>query len=574
VKKRTAWILVAAVAAISIGAAGVGLMALLLRGHRVASWGGAATNYLFVRLDGEIPEEPPTSDWGALLEKRPPALRTLVESLDRAARDPKVTGVVVRVGSLPSAGWGQVQEIRDALSRFRAVSRKPALAHIEFCGNKEYYVATACSKIYAVPTALLEITGLAAEVIFMRGTLEKLGVEAQFEGVGKYKNAPNQFTETGFTAPHREQMDALLDSLYGQYLQGIATGRKKTEEDVRRLLNAGPYDAREALKVGLVDGLVFEDELQTELKGASRLTPGHYVRAARGTSFLSRPKIALVYAVGEIVSGNSGSGGLGGSFAGSETVAAGIREAREDDGVKAIVLRVDSPGGSGTASEVIWHEVQLARRSKPVVVSMGDLAASGGYYISMGSDVIVAEPGTITGSIGVFSGKFSLRGLYDKLGLAEEVLTRGDNADIFSEYRPWSPDERARIRGLMVNFYTDFVKKVSEGRRKSTEDVDTIAQGRVWTGAEALKIGLVDKLGGLDTALGVARERAHMGTQDVDIVVLPERKGFFETLMSRGEEEGIAAQALPRDVRAVFRLSRLFADSGPVARLPFELRVR
>jgi protease IV len=570
-KKRTAWVLVACVAALAIGAAAVGALALMMRGGGGGGPHLGGQTYLALDLSGDIPEESP-SDIGNFFERRPPSLRTLVESLDRAARDPKVTGVVVRVSSLPTSGWGQVQELRNAITRFRT-SGKPAYAHLEFCGNKEYYLATACTKVYAVPTALLDVTGLETEVTFFRGTLDKLGVQAQFEGVGKYKNAPNQFTEKGFTEPHREQMEALLDSLYAEYATGIAQARGLTPEQVQAVVDQGPYDAVSAKKAGLVDELLYRDELEQRLSGAEPMKPGRYVKRSRSTAFDSRPKVALVYAVGEIISGESQTSPFGGSFAGSDTIAGAIREAREDSGIKAILLRVDSPGGSGTASDVIWREVELARKSKPVVVSMGDVAASGGYYIAMGSDAIVAQPGTITGSIGVFGGKFSLRGLYDKIGLSKEVLTRGKAAALFSEYRPWSDEERQRIRALMVAFYDDFVAKAAKGRGKERDDVHQVAQGRVWTGAEAKRIGLVDHLGGMDVALDVAKQRARIAKdQDVRLVELPERKGLFEQILER-QEEG-AETILPRDLRAMLRLAALLGNGEPLARLPFDLQIR
>jgi protease-4 len=568
-KKRTAWVLVAGVAAVAVGAAGVGALALVLRGSK----GGVSFNqdsYLYLRLEGEVPEQPP-SDFGSFLERRPASLRTLMQSLDRAAADPKVRAVVVRVSVLPDSGWGKVQELRDAITRFRK-SGKPAYAHLEVCGNKEYYLATACTKIYAVPTALLEVTGLHSEVMFFRNTLDKLGVQAQFEGVGKYKNAPNQFTETGFTGPHREQMEALLDSVYQQYVAAIAAARGKTPEEVQAIVDAGPYEGRDALQAGLVDELLYEDQIEDRLK-AERVTPGRYVRSGGGFGLDGRPKVALVYAVGDIAPGESQNGPLGSELAGSDTVAGAIRDARKDDSIKAIVLRIDSPGGSGTASDVIWREVGLARKNKPVVVSMGDVAASGGYYIAMGSDAIVAQPSTITGSIGVFGGKFSLRGLYDKLGVTKELLSRGQRAAMFTEYRPWTDDERQRIRTLMVSFYRDFVGKVAQGRKKSFEDVDAVAQGRVWTGSDALQHGLVDQLGGMDVALDVDKQKAHIGRdQDVSVVILPERKGLLDMLMER-QEEG-ASDALPSDARALLRWARLLRDSQVLARLPFDLKIR
>jgi protease-4 len=571
-KRRTKWVLAAGVVAVALGAATVGGIALLLRGPSSGrAVFNSAGNYLELRLEGEIPEAP-SSDLNSLFERHPTSLRTVIESLDRAAADSKVTSVLVRVSFL-DAGWGRVQELRDAILRFRK-SGKPAYAYIEFCGNKEYYLATACSKVYALPTAILQVAGLSAEVTFFRKSLEKLGVEAQFEGVGKYKNAPNTFTESSFTEPHREQMSALVDSLYEQYVAAMATGRGKSPEEIRRLIDRGPYDAPGALRAGLVDTLVYRDEIQAKLGGALRLTPARYVRASRGFGFDRRPKVALVYAVGEIMPGESQSSALGGEAAGSDTVSGAIRDARTDDDVKAIVLRVDSPGGFGPAADVIRREVQLAQKVKPVVVSMGDLAASGGYYVTIGSSAIVAEPGTITGSIGVFSGKFSLRGLYDKLGVTKEIVTRGANASLFTSYRPWTAEERAKVRGQNVAFYEDFVRKVAEGRGKSYEDIDAIAQGRVWTGADALQRGLVDRLGGLGDAVAIAKEKAHIAKgQDVVLVTLPPKKGFLEMIWQRQDDDSVET-ALPRDLRSLLQWVRAMSPEGPMARLPFRIIVR
>lgn len=567
-KKRTAWFLVAGVAAMAVGAAAVGVLALALRG----SGGGVASrSYLYLDLDGEIPEQPAGNELGSLLERKPPSLRALVEGLDRAAGDSRISSVVLRVGSL-DGGWATVQELRDGVARFRR-SGKPAYAHVESCGNKEYYLATACTKVYAVPTALLDVTGLSAEVTFLRGTLDKLGVQAQFEGVGRYKNAPNQFTERGFTEPHREQMEALVGALDAGYVAAIAKARNKTEAEVRALVDAGPYDGRSALKAGLVDELLYSDQLTDRLQQAEQVSAGRYARSGRGFGYDSRPKIAVVYAVGEIVEGDSRTG-FGSSFAGSDTVGRALHAAGDDGSVRAILLRVDSPGGSGTASDVIWREVQRARKNKPVVVSMGDLAASGGYYIAMGSDAIVAQPATITGSIGVFGGKFSLRGLYDKLGVSKEIITRGRHADLFTEYRPWTDEERAKIRELMTDFYREFVTKAAEGRHRTYDQVHEVAQGRVWTGQEALGHGLVDRLGGFDVALQVAKEKAGIGKdQEVRLVVLPERKGLLETLLER-QEEGVETRMLPRDIGLLLRWAQVLGNGRPSARLPFDLRVR
>jgi protease-4 len=495
-----------------------------------------------------------------------------VEAVDRGAADASVKGLLLRVGPL-DAGWGRVQELRDALVRFRR-SGKPSWAHLEYAGNLEYYLATGCAKVAAAPTAILDVSGLAAEVTFYRGTLDKLGVEAQFEGVGRYKNAPNQLTERGFTEAHREQTEALVDSLFAQYVRGVAQARGLSPEDVRALVDLGPFSAQAARENGLVDELLYRDEVEGRLPASSRIRPGPYVREARGGFLDRRARVALVYAAGEIVTGESQASPLGGDFAGADTIVRGLRQAREDGAVRAILLRVDSPGGSGTASDAVWREVALARRSKPVVVSMGEYAASGGYYVSMGADAIVAQPGTITGSIGVFSGKLSFRGLYDKLGISQETVRRGRHATLFSSYEPWTEDERAKVRSLNVAFYQTFVEKAAAGRRKSKEALEAVAQGRVWTGEEALAAGLVDALGGMDVALRLAKERARIPKdQDAVLVVMPERRGVLATILESREEDVLARALSPRVAAALRRVASL-AGEGPIARIPFDLAVR
>jgi protease-4 len=570
-KRRTAWVLAAGVAAVALGAAAVGAVALLVRGGRPSTGWPGGSRYLALDVDGDMPEEP-SSGFSGLFESRPPSVRALVEAVDRAAGDPGVKGLVLRVGSVDT-GWARAQELRDALVRFRR-SGKPSWAHLEFAGNREYFLATGCAKVAASPTAMLDVSGLAAEVSFYRGSLDKLGVEAQFEGVGKYKNAPNQFTEVGFTPPHREQMEALVASLFDQYVRSVAEGRGLLPRDVQALIDRGPFHAPDAKEAGLVDELLYRDQVEDRIPAAGRLSPGAYVKGGRGFGFDGRAKLALVYAVGDIVPGESQSSPFGGGLAGSDTIVRGLRQAAEDGGVRAIILRVDSPGGSGTASDAIWREVSVARRSKPVVVSMGDYAASGGYYVAMGADAIVAEPGTITGSIGVFSGKFSLRGLYGKLGVSQETVRRGRNATLFSSWEPWTEDERAKVRSLNEAFYETFVAKAAEGRKKTPREIDAVAQGRVWTGDEALRAGLVDALGGLDTAVRFARERARIPKgQEVHILVLPQKKGLLETLMER-QDEDVLARAFGPGATSLLRWATELGDRGPIARVPFDLQVR
>jgi protease-4 len=568
--RKTAWLVAAGVAAVALGAAAVGAVALLVRGAGRSGDVFAGGGYLAIELEGDMPEGPAPGVSG-FFESRPPSIRALVEAVDRAAADRRVKGLLLRVGPVET-GWARVQELRDALLRFRR-SNKPSWAHLEDAGNIEYFLATGCAKIAVSPTAMLDVSGLAAEVTFYRGTLDKLGIEAQFEGVGRYKNAPNQLTEKGFTEPHREQMNALVESLFAQYAAGIAESRELADDVVRALIDRGPFRASEAKQAGLVDELLYRDEVEARVPGGNRLSPAPYVRAARGGAFDRRPRLAVVYAAGDLMPGDSQESPFG-RVAGADSIIRGLRAAREDASVRAIILRVDSPGGSGSASDAVWREVQLARRVKPVVASMGDYAASGGFYVAMGADAIVAEPGTITGSIGVFSGKLSARGLYAKLGISQETVSRGKNATLFSGYEPWTEAERAKIREMNQAFYETFISKAAEGRKKTPAEIEAVAQGRVWTGREALDGGLVDRLGGLDAAVRVARERARIPAgQDVQLVVLPESKGFFETLMER-QDEDVHVRVLGREAAALLRWGKALSERGPIARLPFELVVR
>ena len=567
--RKSAWLIAAGVAAVAIGAAAVGAVALMVRGGSRPGEMFASGGYLAIDLAGDMPEGPPPS-MGGFFESRPPSIRGLVEAVDRAARDGRVKGLLLRVSSV-GAGWARVQELRDALVRFKRTG-KPSWAYLESPGNLEYLLATGCAKVALAPTALLDVSGLAAEISFYRGTLDKLGIEAQFEGVGKYKNAPNQLTERGFTEPHREQMNALVDGLFEQYVEAIAMSRGLEPAAVRGLIDRGPFLASEAKAAGLVDELLYRDEVEGRVPGG-RLAAAPYVRSGRAGAFDRRPKLALVYAVGDLMPGDSQDGPFG-NVAGSDTIIQGLRAAREDASVRAVVLRVDSPGGSGSASDAIWREVQLTRREKPVVASMGDYAASGGFYVAMGADAIVAQPGTITGSIGVFSGKFSMRGLYSKLGISQETVQRGRNATLFSSYEPWDDAQRAKVRALNQAFYETFVSKAAEGRHKTPAEIEKLAQGRVWTGREAALSGLVDALGGLDEAVRLARQRARIPAgQSVQVVVLPETKGFFETLLER-QEPGVYVRALGRQGAALVRFTQALEGGGPVARLPFDLLVR
>jgi protease-4 len=463
---------------------------------------------------------------------RPLVLREAVSALHRAAEDPRVAGLIARV-QLPAAAAGPVQELREAVAAFTAV--KPSLAWAEtYPGTLSYYLASAFGEVWMQPSGTVGLIGFATNAMFLRDALDKAGIEAQFVSRGEYKSAANLFTQDRYTDAHREADTRLLESLRGQVWQAIAESRNIGQDALDGLADHAPLLRDLAVESGLIDRVGFRDQAYAriaELVGAKGISPesgdadgddgpprlylSRYARAT-GPGGPARPSIpgrgpkstiAVVTVAGSIVSGRGGSRlPFGSSNAGADTIAVGLREAAHDDSVSAIVLRVDSPGGSVSASETIWREVKKAReRGKPVVASMGAVAASGGYYVSMGADAIVANPGTITGSIGVLTGKLVARGLKDRLGVGSDAVRTNPNADAWSVNAPFTPEQRAQVEAEADLCYDDFVQRVAQGRHLSVEAVEAVARGRVWTGADALEHGLVDELGGLRVAVRRAK---------------------------------------------------------------------
>jgi protease-4 len=383
------------------------------------------------------------------------------------------------------------------------------------------------------PMGWLGVNGIGGHVPFFRNALEKLGIRAEFEHVEEYKTAYNQLTETGFTPAHREMMESLYGDVFEQYVAAVAAARKKTPDEIRALIDRGSFQGAGALEAGLVDDLKYEDELRTCFKSGGEARPDHCGRVLLGGPAASglRPgrRVALIYAVGPILSGESMPETIGGA-----TLARWIRQAREDRTIEAIVLRVDSPGGSAVASDVIWREVFLAKKEKPIVVSMSDVAGSGGYWISMAAHKIVAQPQTLTGSIGVLSGKFDLSGLYTKLGVTSERLVFGKEADVYSTFRPFSPEEKTALKEEIVSIYGQFLEKAAQGRGMTRADVDKVGRGRVWTGKQAGERGLVDELGGLSKAVELAKGLAGLGRdEEPRLVIWPKKKGFWSSIFGR-----------------------------------------
>lgn len=496
-------------------------------------------------------------------------MRDIVDALDRAGDDTRVAGLVARIGA-SGMGVAQIQEIRDAIARFRA-KNKFAVAFSETFGEVgpgtgSYYLATAFDQIWLQPSGDIGLTGVIMESPFIRGTLDKLGVSPRMDHRYEYKNAMNMFTEKKYTPPHREASEKIITSWFGQMVRGIAESRRLTDGQVQSLVDRGPLLGQEAVDAKLVDGLAYRDEVYTEVKkkagdGAALLFLSKYLERA-GRPHQKGKTIALIYGVGGVQRGQSGFDPVfGGVSMGSDTVAGAFRAAIEDKDVKAILFRVDSPGGSYVASDAIWQETVRAKKAgKPVIVSMGDLAGSGGYFVAMAADKIVAQPGTITGSIGVLGGKMITSGLWDKIGISWDEVHAGGNATMWTGTKDYSPAEWARFQGWLDRVYADFTTKVSEGRDIPKERVLQIAKGRIWSGEDAKAIGLVDELGGFQVALRLAKEAAGIPeSEDVRLEPFPAKKGTFDVLL--GEK---ADSSEPKRVSDAF--IRTLKEIQPVAR--------
>ena len=567
--------------AVAVSAAGLIFTALLVgRAPRIDR-----NSTLVLRVNGDLQEMEPAGVIGQLFEGQP-TVRSLVDALRKAKVDSRVTSVVIRPTGT-AALWGKVQEVRDAILDFKR-SRKPIVAYMEFGGEQEFFLASACDKVFLMPTSSLDLTGLASYELFLRGTLDKIGAYPDALHVGDYKTASNIYTEHTYTPAHREMAVSLNTDLYEQLVRGLADGRHKSEAEIRTLIDHGPFLPEDALRAGLVDDVGYEDEIDDKVdlsngaagadkRSARFLEQADYRNVTTSSLGLDRgQRIAVIYAVGLISSGPSNYDSPQGQVAGSDTLVEYLRKARADSSIKAIVLRIDSPGGSAIASDVIWREVQLTRNAKPVIASMSDVAASGGYYIAMPASAIVAEPATLTGSIGVVMVKFVIDGTLKKLGLNMEHVQEGRYADLYSPIRPFSASERARVEEQMQATYDAFVEKAAAGRNTTPEKIDAIGQGRVWTGRQAKQLGLVDELGGLERALALAKERVGI-PQDagVELVVYPPRKSIYEIVANPfGRPDGASTLGAllglkdPRGLQTLMAPMQVFRRGEPLALMP------
>jgi protease IV len=531
----------------------------------------AANSVLVIDAEGNIEEQRGPDFLGALTGIGAPVLHDYLDAIDSARTDSRVAGIVFRIAPLET-GWGKLEEIRTHLIAFQS-SGKPSICYLGYdgIGNPEYYLASACKEIWLVPSAPVSIRGMMAEAVFYRGTLDKLKIIPEFYHVAEYKTAYNMFTERKFTPAHREEVESVLRSIYNRYVRESAQARHMEPAKFEELVNHGPLLTSEAIEDKLVDRLGYWDQVQNYFRSQGRgwnpISLNRYRGFVKGGG---GQKIAVVHATGLIMSGESQSSPAGGFIMGGDSVAADIRNARNDSTIKAIVLRVDSGGGSVVASEVIRREVELAQGSKPVVVSMSDVAASGGYWIAAPASRIIADANTITGSIGVLTGKLNLSGLYSLLGLSTDYIATSDNATLFSDQQNFTSAQQAYIQKSLENTYSEFTKGVAQGRHMSVEAVDKIAKGREWTGAQGKDIGLVDEIGGFDRAIEVAKELAHIpANESVRILRYPQEKSLFQELFEREKQVMSESESIEVTLR------RLVGAMDPVqARVPYELHIR
>jgi protease IV len=550
---------------------------------------------LSLRVAGPLPDYVPDDPLRRFFGGPEQSLSNLVLQFKKAKVDNRIRAIMLDV-NMSGAGWGKSEEIREAIADFRS-SGKPVYAYLEFGMNKEYYIASACDKIYLAPPGELFINGLAADVLFFRGSLDKLGIYPDTYQIGKYKSAVEMFTRKDMSEAHREFMNSLLDDFFNRYVETIAKARSKSADDVRAIIDDAPYNATKAKEVGLIDGAAYRDELEKELKSKLGYKDSEELRVVKSSDYKEveaetlgldqGEKIAVIYGAGTIGSGKSENSPGGEQSIGSDTLAKALNDARDDRSIKAIVLRIDSGGGSGLASDIIWHAVEAAKEKKPVVVSMSDVAASGGYYIAASASKILAQPSTITGSIGVFAGKPVIKGFYDWLGISNEYVLRGKQAGMFRETEKFTPEERAKFEDwIKMTYYNDFVPKVAKGRNKDAAYIDSVGQGRVWTGTQGRERGLVDELGGLDQAVEVAKDLAKIPKdKGVRRVILPYPTTLWQQLLSGGDDETrsqteqqrAVLAALPEDARRALRymalLDRMKTGESMLI-MPFDLRIK
>jgi protease-4 len=562
--------------------------------------------YAHIELSGALTEGAALPGlFGELSE----SLGTVKARIEKVATDPKVAGLILKLNGL-QVGPGQLSTFRSAIGKVRAAGKK-VHCYLDDGTNLSYLVAAACDEVVMPQPSLLMLVGLRAEVSFYKNLFEMIGVQADMLRVGAFKSAAEPYTRSNMSPEFKQEMDEILDDRFRQLVEGIAKARNLSVEKVKELIDQGPQTSKLCKEGGLIDRIGYEDELESGIEqshpGKKLVIARKYGKKKLDTDFSGftgmvkmmeliagvepakskskNPKIAIIYATGPIMTGSSQSDLFGETTMGSDTMIKAIREAAKDDTVKTVVLRVNSPGGSALASDLMWRELNLLKAKKPLIVSMGDVAASGGYYIAMGANTIFAEAGTITGSIGVLGGKLALGGVYEKIGINTTVLTRGKNAGIFSTTTPFNDTERKSMQAMLDDIYAQFTTKAAAGRKMEVEALEKLARGRIYTGEQAKKIGLIDEVGSLEDAIAAAKKSAGLDpAEKLELLELPKHISPFEQLLgpidaaARTNEAGLArllgdlAPQLAPELRRL-RLMELFARERALLLMPYSLRI-
>jgi protease IV len=535
-------------------------------------------SYLELSLKDEIVEGPP--EHSIFSRKSRTALHDILDALQHAAKDSRIVALSLTLDKLDS-GWARLSDMRRALALFRR-SGKPIYCFLHDGGNAEYYLASACDRIFMPPAAHLNLVGLSTEVFFFREVLDRFGVNAQIQSIGEYKSAAEMLTRTGMSPPAREQLNSLLDDYFEELCRAIQE-RGSTREEVVASINSGPYTAREALKRKLLNDVCYQDEVVDKLKErfGEKIPPLPANKYFTGDGFFKRIltfrrlRIAVINVTGYIDMGESRRNQAGRNIAGAETITGFLDHASQSRRVRAILVRIDSPGGSGLASDLIWRKISVVGKKKPIVVSFGDVAASGGYYIASPAAHIIAESTSITGSIGVLAGKFVARELMNRLSIKRESINRGEHAGYESIFSEFSPEESERLTEQIREFYKEeFLKKVAEGRKMDEEAVDQVGRGRVWSGKRAKERNLVDEIGGFSEAIRQARKLSQIpDSRKIRVVHYYRPRKLWERIMPDFHSP-ISTRLLPQSLLDAAEIVEAFGRHAILLVMPFQIRIR
>ncbi|HEX4751197.1 MAG TPA: signal peptide peptidase SppA [Bryobacteraceae bacterium] len=537
----------------------------------------AANSALILSLSGDVPEAAPIAiDIPFIQNQASPTVRDLWTSLHEAATDSRIKALVLEPREL-LMGWARLEELRQEIAQFKK-SGKPVYAFLQMPGSREYYLASVADKIFMTPDDVLDVKGFHLQEMYFKGTLDKLGIGVQVDHIGQYKDYGDMFTRTNMSPQTREVLSQVLDQIYGDFCSVTGSGRHKSADDMRTLIDMGPFLGDQAKATGLVDVLGYEDEVFADLKkktGVSNLERTkiqNYYRATPG----SGERLAMLVGSGDILPANASDSTDNTDTLSTTPFIKLVRQLRDDNGVKGVLLRVDSPGGDAIGSGQILHELKLLAQKKPVVISMSDYAASGGYYISMTGNPVFAYPNTLTGSIGVVLVRPNIHGLLDKVGVSTDALSRGKMSDIDNLTDPLSDAGQQKLHDMIASTYKTFVSKVATARKKSYDQIDALAQGRVWMGAQAQQNGLVDQLGGIDEAVALLRQRAHLSPNGkTNLVMYPRRKSLLEILTNSASDSSVDAAATAKLRKLVPGLPNpAILKGGLMELMPFTITIQ